>query len=247
MRLGVMQAYFFPYIGYFQVIDAVDKFLIYEHVSFRKQSWINRNRLMNRSSGEAFFINVPIRKASSNKKISEIEIDYSFDWQRYLKNSIMMNYGKAPYFDEVFPVVEHCLSMECTWLHEFNALSTMEIAALLDIETEIVYDNAHHQVVEDELRGITEDTEYKAKEERVISICKKEGAGTYINPSGGMELYDKEKFKRRGIELCFTKPGNVASYNQFNHGFIPSLSLIDHLMHCGVEETKQHLKNYSLL
>lgn len=247
MRLGVMQAYFFPYIGYFQVIDAVDKFLIYEHVTFRKQSWINRNRLMNRSSGEAFFINVPLRKASSNKRIGEIEIDYTSHWQRYLKNSIRINYGKAPYFREVFPVIERCLSRECKQLHEFNALSTMEISALLGIETEIVYDNACYLGLEDKLRDIREDAEYLAKEERVISICQTEGAGTYINPSGGVELYDKEKFKRRGIELYFTQPGTLAPYRQFKHEFLPSLSIVDHLMHCGVEETKKYLKNYSLL
>jgi len=138
MTLGIMQAYFFPYFGYFQLIHAADVFRLYEHVSFRKRSWMTRNYITNKGTGKPIFIKLPIRNSSSYKAINDILVDNSSDWQAVILNLLYYNYKKAPYFEKTFTMVEDLLRSPVAKLHDFNTQSIRTICEVLDIETEII-------------------------------------------------------------------------------------------------------------
>ena len=243
-----------PYIGYFQAINAVDKYILYGNVNFEKKSWVNRNRLMQRN-GTIEPMVVPLKKKSSNALIKDIYIDYSTDWQRRLLRSIQTNYGKAPYFEETFSLLNAILSKQYETLMELNTESIKAVAQHLGITTEIETDNSRFDEMEKKLRNI--DSTFDVfpymlktcpvrKVARVIEMCKREDSNHYINAIGGMELYNKDEFAQYGIQLEFVKTNNIV-YEQFNNTFEPYLSIIDVLMHNGKEKTKLLLNEYTLV
>ena len=254
MKLGIMQPYFFPYIGYFQAISAVDKYILYGNLTFIKDAWMNRNRLMGRN-GKEHIVTVPLLHKSSNKLISKIQIDNSLAWSDKLLKTITLDYGKAAYFEEVFPLLQSLLEMKYETLMQLNIRTIIGIARLLDIQTEIDYDNSRYEDMENILARIEEDysplaylekTHPIRKVARVIEMCRQEGSDFFVNAIGGKELYSKEEFAKYGISLHFVKT-NPLEYRQFNNPFVPNLSIIDVLMHNGKEGTKNLLKEYTLV
>lgn len=245
MKLGIMQSYFFPYIGYFQLIDAVDTFIIYEHVTFRKKSWITKNRILDKGRNIAINIQVPVSKKSSFKTIHEIEINTSTDWKKPILKLIYFNYKKAPFFNEVYPLIEHCILNKNTKLHSYNSFIIKEICSYLDIKTIIKEDNDDLLTVEESLKKRALNIE-EVKSERIISICNKYNANTYINPIGGTELYSKEYFNQKELTLTFVKTEDF-KYNQFNLPHTPYLSIIDVLMHQGKKGTQKLIQQYNLI
>src|SRR5687768_5086677 len=166
-----MQPYFLPYLGYFQLIHAADRFVIYDDVAFIKQGWINRNRFL--IGGKDEFITVPVRQISSFKRINETEIDNSQPWAKKFLKALQLNYARAPFYKDIYPLVEEIALQEEKHISHWNTFALEKILTLLEIQTEIVptssgYDN-------DQLEG----------EERVIDICRKEKADIYINMIGG--------------------------------------------------------------
>lgn len=254
MTIAIMQPYFMPYIGYFQAINAVDKYILYGNVNFEKKSWVNRNRLMQRNGVIEQMI-VPIKKNSSSAFIKEIAIDYATDWQRRLLRSIQTNYGKAPYFEETYSLLTSIFSKEYEMLTELNTESIKAIARHLGITTEIVADNSQYDDMEERLRKSDDayvefpymlKTRPNRRTARVIEMCKREESNHYINAIGGMELYCKEELAQYGIQLEFIKTKPIV-YDQFNNKFEPYLSIIDVLMHNGKNKTKQMLEEYELV
>jgi len=230
MRLAVMQPYFFPYIGYFHLINAVDKFVFYDDVNFIKRGWINRNRIL--INGEAAYFTVQLKKASQNLLINEIKIA---DNRKKLKKTIELSYKKAPYFDDAWPVVEYCLNYKTELISELAMVSVTETCKYLDISTGFE--------VSSEKYG---DSKGMDKAERLIYIARKNNSETYINSIGGMELYSKDFFKEKGVELKFIKSGDVI-YRQNTVDFVPHLSVIDVMMWNDKETVKNLLNNYSLI
>ncbi|MCF0050017.1 WbqC family protein [Dyadobacter sp. LJ53] len=232
MTIAIMQPYIFPYIGYFQLINAVDKFIIYDDVNFINKGWINRNNVL--VSGQAHLFTIPLKDASQNKLINEVELSKSEPWQKKFLKTLQQSYQKAPYFQKVFVLIEEIVNLEVQTIYELTFQTLKRTCEYMEITTEIVpssmiYQNTH-------LKG----------QERILDICKQENASHYINPIGGMELYDKEKFEKEGIKLDFIK--SVASpYPQFKNAFVPWLSIIDILMFNDPEHIKEHLKAYELI
>lgn len=255
MRLAIMQPYFFPYIGYFQVIQAVDKYILSEHVSFIKSSWINNNRLRVRN-GLEFGIKVPLLNASSNKTIAEIRIENHKDWSGKILNSLKMIYRNSPFYYEVFPFLEDIIRPDYTFIHQLNGETIKAVACYLDIKTDIQTCTDNYLPLEADLREI--DLGYSSKLKflgktrparrtaRIVAMCMNEGANVYINAIGGMDLYSKEEFKECGIELKFLKSNNI-TYNQLSKDFIPNLSIIDVLFYNGKDGTKKLLNEYTLI
>ena len=236
MKLAIMQPYFFPYIGYFQLINAVDKFILYDDVTFIKQGWINRNYIL--VNKQKHLISLPLSKISSNKLISETFINKSeiTRWYKKFLLSIEQYYKKSPHYKEVFELVinifEYINQIEV--ISVFNKLSIERINEYLGIETKI--ENSSGKYNNENLYG----------QDRVIDICKKENATIYINAIGGTELYDKKKFKNSNINLYFLKPKYI-SYKQQNNEFISWLSIIDVMMFNSKEEINKMLDNYELI
>ena len=212
MKTGIMQPYFLPYIGYFQLINAVDKYVIYDDVNFIKGGWINRNRIL--LNGNAFMINVPMQGASSFKKINEINIGRN---REKALLTIELAYRKAPYYNEVLPLITQIIQYDSDNLAFYIANSIIKISEYLKFKTEILLSSE-----------INKNNELKAQE-KVISICEILGTTEYYNAIGGIELYDKDEFASHNINLKFLKP-ELVSYKQFNNSFIPNLSIIDVMM-----------------
>ena len=231
MKIGIMQPYFFPYIGYWQLINAVDKYVIYDDVNYIKGGWINRNRiLINDKPG---FINLKMDGASPNKLINEIQVSSDNRWKSKLLKTIELSYKKAPFFEKVYPIVEEIINFDEVNLALYLENSIKKIAEHLDIKTEFIISSS-----------INKDNSLKGQD-KVIEICKSLGAKEYYNAIGGVELYSAENFNYYGIELRFLRTEYI-EYKQFKNDFSPYLSIIDVMMFNSKEEIMNILDMYSL-
>ena len=252
MKIGIMQPYFFPYIGYFQCIDAVDKYILYHNISFMKDSWVNRNQILLKH-GKRSIINVPLIKKSSNRKISKTRIDNDKSWKRKLLNKVFLNYKVAPHFEEVYPVIEETINNDFRYMHEINIASIRASIDFLDIETEIETDNSVYSEIEYFIKKqkssiiAYQGKNLERKVVRVLEICKVEKSNQFINAIGGVSLYDKTLFSEFGISLSFIQTDKEIRYNQGQEDFYPNLSIIDVLMFNGKRGTKEMLKKYKLV
>lgn len=229
-----MQPYFLPYIGYFQLINAVDRFVIYDDVTFIKQGWINRNRLL--SNSEAVYFTIPLRGAGSHVLIKDVEInqDFFISWHRKFIKTLDQHYCKAPYHKRILPLIESIVSFETNKISDFSVNSIKAICTYLSITTDIVESSTVYQ------------NNFLNSVDRVIDICRKEDAKAYVNASGGSDLYNREQFAPHGIALNFIKPHDIC-YKQYNSTFVPWLSIIDVLMFNSTETIHRFLHAYDLV
>lgn len=232
MKLAIMQPYFFPYIGYWQLIHAVDRFVIYDDVNYIKGGWINRNRIL--INGEPTFITVPLCQSSSFKRICDISLQPSDAWRNKLVRMIENTYRKAPYFDEWFPIIEKLIRHDANNLSDYLVHQLQTLTAFMGINTEFVVTSRWYE--NNDLSG----------QERVIDICKREGATAFINPQGGQALYEQAGFKRCGLDLKFLIPSTIA-YKQFGTLHEPWLSIIDVMMFNSKSQLHTLLNKYELV
>lgn len=231
MRVGIMQPYLFPYIGYFQLIAAVDRFVIYDTVKYTKKGWINRNRFLR--DGEPVTFTLPIARGADDLDIGERQVAAEFAPAK-LCAQIAQAYRLAPFLNETMPLIEAVLHhrADTLFLHLREGLA--QTSAHLGIETPILTASV--------LEGRTD----LRRQERVIDLCARLSAATYVNPIGGTALYDPEAFAARGIALRFLK-ARPQDYRQFDKPFVPWLSIIDVLMFNGRDGTRARLPDYDLL
>lgn len=232
MKVGIMQPYFFPYIGYWQLMNLVDLYVIFDDVNYINRGWINRNRILN--NGEPSYFNLPLIGASQNKLINEIEINK--DEKLLLKNlkTLQFAYAKAPYFNDVFPVISDILMNEEKNLALYLKYSFEVIAKYLDIKTNFVLSSQIDK--NNTLKG----------QEKILDICKKTNAIEYYNAIGGQELYDYDIFEQNNINLNFVQ-ANLSEYKQYKNDFVPGLSIIDIMMFNSKEKIKEMLNDYELI
>lgn len=226
MKVAIMQPYFLPYIGYFQLINAVDVFVIYDDVNFIKKGWVNRNFFL--VNGKRTFFNIPLKGVSQNKLINCIEIDQNSNWDKKILKTIFLSYKKAPFFNEIFLLLEDIILYEEKNIAQFIKYSLEIICNYLSIETTILVSS--EIIKNNELKG----------QDKIIEICKKLGADTYVNAIGGTTLYDKDIFIKNGISLNFIV-SNPINYVQFKNEFIPWLSILDVMMFNSPEQIKAFL------
>lgn len=229
MTVGIMQPYFLPYIGYWQLINAVDKYVIYDDVQFIKGGWINRNNIL--TNGQRQLFNLLLSGASPNKLINEISVQ---DNQTKLIRTIELNYKKAPMFQQVFPLFLHIMEHSDKNLAKFIGNSIVEISKYLSVETEFIYSST-----------LDKDNTLRAQD-KVLGICKLLNANDYLNAIGGTDLYSKEIFLNNGIQLSFLESKNV-QYKQFNNEFVPYLSILDVLMFNDMSKINDFLNEYKLI
>lgn len=233
MKLAVMQPYLFPYIGYFQLINAVDKFVVYDNIEYTKKGWINRNRIL--VNGSDAYITLPLRKDSDFLNVNERFLAETWKSERQkLLNRISGAYKKSPHFETAFPLIQKCLLFEDGNLFNFIYHSLDLVKEHLNIATDFCISS-----------NIEIDHALKA-DKKVIAICQAVGASTYVNPIGGVELYSKDIFKENDINLLFLKTDEV-KYTQFENAFIPSLSMIDVLMFNSKDRINEYLNSYYTL
>jgi len=227
-----MQPYFFPYVGYFQLIEAVDKFIIYDNIKYTKKGWINRNRLL--QNGKDAIFTLPLKNDSDFLDVRDRELATNFSRKKLL-DQIEAAYRRAPYFEQTFPLIQRIVRHEESNLFAFLRHSIARTCEHLKIATNITISS--HVPVQHDLRS----------QERVIAMCEAVGADTYVNPIGGTELYDKDEFKVRGIELKFIK-SLPFEYRQYGNQFVPWLSIIDVMMFNCLDVIRASLQsNYEFL
>lgn len=228
-KVAVMQPYFFPYLGYFQLINCSDKFVVYDDVNFIKSGWINRNRIL--INGVPRYFTVSLKKASPNKLINEIEV--SLDTNKLLK-TLKLSYKKAPYFDSIYPIVKKVLTSGLSTIDELATLSLMTVSNYLEIDTEFIISSKKFPQSKDCDRA-----------DRLIEITKSCGCRSYVNSEGGKKLYSKDYFLSKGISLSFLN-SKLKPYQQFGDEFHKGLSIIDVLMFNSCQDVKTMLENYKL-
>ncbi|QOI97865.1 MAG: WbqC family protein [Flammeovirgaceae bacterium] len=232
MKLAIMQPYFFPYIGYFQLMNAVDQFIIYDNIEFSRKGWIHRNRILINNSPS--YISLPIKNDSDYLSVCDRYLAESWPVEKSkLINRITEAYRKAPYFKPVMSVVESSLDFDDHNLFRFIYHSLQQIRAYLNIVTPMQISSQM-------------DIDHSLKaQDKVLALCKASSTSVYINPIGGVDLYSRSRFAEEGIELLFLKADPI-TYKQFSGDFIPSLSIIDVMMFNSVDEVRNFLMRFSL-
>ena len=233
------QSYFFPYIGYFQLIHAVDKFILYDHLTYIKGGWIQRNRI-GQPNNTACFITIPLQKRSPHKLISELSISRAYDWQTKIITQLKNTYSRSSFFKETFPLIEDLIMKDFRYITDFNCYSIKAIAQLLDIQTTIVQGAS----IEEELKNVS--WPYQTKTQRILLACQQEKADTFVNAIGGKTLYSKEEFQEQGINLFFIQTEKQIQVGEWVKP-MPDLSIIDVLFHYGINGTKDLLRAYQLI
>lgn len=227
-----MQPYFFPYVGYFQLIAASDKFVIYDNIKFTKKGWINRNRFL--LNGVAATFSIPLVRNSDYLDVAVRKISPEYQRGKLIRQ-FRSAYQRAPCFEGVFPLIEKIINFESDNLFEYIHHSVEQLCRHLEIETEIIISS--DIPIDHNLKG----------QRKVLALCRQLDADEYINPIGGLELYSREEFQVAGVNLKFinTKP---TAYPQNGAPFVPNLSIIDMLMFNSLDQVKQWVRrDYDLI
>jgi len=231
MKVGIMQPYFLPYIGYWQLIKSVDLFVVYDNIQYTKKGWFNRNRYL--LNGKDATFSVYLKKDSDLLNVNKRFLSSEF-CRKKLIASFQNAYSGAPFKSEILPMVGKIINCPCDNLFDYIYNSIKEICQYLKIQTTIVTSST-----------INIDHSLKS-EQKVIAICKELQADTYINSISGIKLYSKQKFALENIELKFIK-SKPTSYTQFNDKFVEWLSVLDVMMFNSQKEIDKMLDEYELL
>jgi hypothetical protein len=231
MKTAIMQPYFWPYIGYFQMIGAVDSFIVYDDIQYTKSGWINRNRLCR--DGAAVTFSLPLKSASGCPDVRERELADDFNREKLL-NQIKGAYGRAPYFAQTLPLIETVVRHPEKNLFRFLLHSLLKTTERIGISTRILISSDID--IDHGLKG----------QERVLALCEAVDTTTYVNLSGGVALYSADAFRARGMRLQFIRT-TPFEYAQLRQPFIANLSIIDVLMFNSLESIRSVLcSNYEL-
>lgn len=232
MTLAIMQPYLFPYIGYWQLINSVDTFVIYDNIQFSKKGWFHRNNILLNDKKTLF--SIPLKKDSDSLDVVERYISEGAEKEiGKIIRQIENGYKKAPYFSDVFPMLKEIFQNDEKNLFKYIFNSVVKICEYLEIDTKIIISS-------------TVDIDHSLKSQnKVIALNKALNVTKYINPIGGTEIYNSEVFKKENIELCFLE-SEVPEYKQFKNEFIPYLSIIDIMMFNSKDEIIEMLEKYKI-
>ncbi len=235
MILASHQPYFFPYLGYFSLISAVDKFVFFDTSQFNRRSWMTRNRILKPTLNEFQYINIGIQHTGFQAMLPECKLNTDKDWKFKLIAQLEHYKKRAAYYEETMSFLKALLIEEVEMLIEFNVSSTIAIARLLKIETQFF----QHTKIEHSVKKASDKGFWG------MAFCNAFGADTYVNAPDGEVLYPKEEYKKAGIKLGFIQH-DLNPYFQNNENFLPALSIIDVLMFNGVEKTSEMVHDYRI-
>ena len=226
--IGIHQPNYFPWLGYFAKINAVNLFVILDDVDFQtgNASSITNRCKIKTHQGEQW-LTVPVLKGDS-KRINTIGIDNKQAWQNKQLKTIQLAYSKAPYFKTIYAWLEERFSQQPVLLSEWNTYLIEEVAALLAIDTPF-------------LKSSKLLLEHSDKNERIIDICKLTGATCYLSGNGARKYNDENAFNQNHIALRYTT-FQAQVYPQLHGAFINGLSILDVLMNCSITTIQQFLK-----
>ena len=230
--VAIMQPYLFPYIGYFQLLTAADYFIVYDDVSYIKGGWINRNKLL--VNGQPWMFTIPLDQPSPNRMICDIALQPRPLWQPKFLRTVAQNYGKASQFAPIYALLEQIFTADAITIADLVRVSLSHFVAYLALPVTLVPTSAAY--ANSCLRA----------QDRVLDICRQEGASHYVNAQGGRNLYNTASFGSAGINLKFIKPYLPAYPQLGKQEFIAGLSIIDVLMNNDREAVRSLLQAYTL-
>lgn len=233
MRVAIMQPYWFPYLGYYQLAACADRFVYFDDVNFIKKGWINRNRILN--NGQELMLTVPLSEVSQNKRINETRIAHDGKWPAKLEASLRHAYGKSKHFAEVMPVVSGVHTVDHADVSRLAAASIGNVLQAMGNVTGLSFSS--ELAIPPEIMG----------QDRIIALCKAMGATEYVNPANGMSLYDARRFAEAGIRLRFLRMRPVPYPQAGSATFVPFLSMLDVLFNVGFAGAAALLPEYDLL
>lgn len=220
MKLAMMQPYFFPYLGYFSLIKHSDFFILSDNVQYINKGWINRNRILKQNQG-FMYINVPLIKHSSTEIIKNIEIDNNVEWQDKILKNLLHYKRKAPFFNDTMNVIKEIFTCKTNSITILNEKALKFVCDYIDIP--------FNHGIYSELNLKTQSV--NAPDEWALKVALELGYDEYINPPGGVEIYDKNKYQKHNLKLTFLK-NNLPFYSQRRgeNFFENGLSIIDVMM-----------------
>jgi len=228
LKIAIMQPTFNPWIGHFDLIDYVDKFIFFDTTQFIRREWQNRNSF--KINNQKYMFTIPVLKTKTRDQllIKDAQIDFSqFNFKDKLKKLLELNYKKAPYFEEVHNFILKNLYFDTIYLSKYNINLITNISKKIGIETEIV---------------VLSETDFKSdrkKGELILDICKYFNATDYISPAGakGYLEYTKELFDQNSITIKYQNYHHP-TYNQIGSEFISHIGIIDLLYNEGFKTAK---------
>lgn len=235
MKLGIMQPYFFPYLGYFSLIKHTDKWIVFDSVQFIRHGWIERNRILKPQDGWQY-ISVPLEKHTRETLINNIKINNEENWKDKIVRQLEHYKKRAPYYKEVMKLIDNIFQKKYYSIVDLNVSCLVEVCVYLQID----FNYSIFSEMNLEIAPVREPDEW------ALNICKAINADEYVNLPGGIEFFTREKFNNENIKLSFQKI-NIKPYNQHRTSFIPDLSIIDVMMFNSKDEIKILLDNYELI
>jgi len=229
MILGAMQPYFFPYLGYFDLINRTDRWIVFDTPQYMREGWVNRNRILHSREGWQYII-VPLKKHSRETAIHQVEAVEFPDWRRKIINQFTHYRGRAPYYRETIALLEDCFAGQERNLSRLNVHCLGKICRYLGIPWAPEIFSEMNLA----LGPVREAAEW------ALRIAEAAGATEYLNPPGGTSLYDAERFARHGIRLVIQEDFNF-EYHCGPYAYVPKLSVLDAVMWASPAEIKAHL------
>jgi len=231
-----MQPYFFPYLGYFSLIKQTDKFILFDNVQFIKHGWIERNRILKPSNGWQY-VAIPLIKHSRDTKIKDVIINNDLDWRDKIFRQLEHYKKRAPFYSETVDVIRTALDIETSSIVKLNENIIKKVCEYININVDVSVFSEMDLKIE----------KPNAPDEWALNICKVLGnVEEYINPEGGLEFFNREKYEKEGIMINFLKM-NLSQYPQRISEFEAGLSIIDLMMFNEPKKINNMLDDYELL
>lgn len=234
MSVGIMQPYFFPYIGYYSLIEATDRFILFDPVQFIRHGWIERNRILKPDSGWQY-VQVPLIKASRDTLIRDMKIKPDEKWRERIVAQLTHYKKRSPFYAQTLEVIREAITIDTESIVDLNAHVLKTTCDYLGIPLNCqIFSEMHLEIEPVAHAG-----------EWALNICKAVGVDHYINPSGGTEIFKPAQFEAAEIKLSFLK-NNLPSYSQRRGAFEPGLSIIDVMMFNDSAAVTQMINDYEL-
>lgn len=230
-----MQPYFFPYLGYFQLINLTEKWIVFDDVNYIKRGWMNRNRVLKPERQDWQYLRFPVEKFSRGTKIKDIKIKNNENWKSKIIRQLEHYEDVAPYYNETINVIKGAFNTDTESLTKLNSRCLEKVCDFLKIEFSYSISSQNNYDYSD----------VDNSDEWALEISKQENADMYINPIGGKDFFEPRKYRDNDIEIKFLKIGDI-KYSQKNSEFISNLSIIDVMMFNSRKEIKDMLNNYRL-
>ncbi len=234
-RIGIMQPYLFPYLGYYALIQYTDYFVLFDTPQYIRKGWINRNRILD-AKGEPCYFTVPVEKAERERSILYTKISNTVNWKQKIEGQLLVYKKKAPYYEQTMSVVADVLNYQGDSICELAGRSIKKVCDYLDIKRQIDFFSKMQIDI----------TTVEQPDEWALYITKALGYETYVNPPGGMSFFRTELYKEHNIDLQFLKI-QLQPYVQRNGNFQEGLSIIDAMMFCKPDEIIKMLDNYMII